>query len=114
VSESVPTRGSQLMCPITRALLWVDVIAKVVTCRAFRPSYPINHCFPRQEGWLIAWFRCPCGHVAEVIPRDGYEIASVSHLHARARVAGGSEPVRMQEVPAPALAPTPEPEFAAA
>ena len=57
----------------------------------------------------MAWFRCPCGHVAQVTPRDGYEIASVSHLHTRARVDGGSEPVRMEEVPAPARVPTPEP-----
>ena len=41
-----------------------------------------------QEGWLMAWFRCPCGHVAQVTLRDGYEITSVFHLHARARVAG--------------------------
>jgi hypothetical protein len=57
----------------------------------------------------MVWFRCSCGHVAEVTPRDGYEIASVSHLHTRARVDGGSEPVRMEEVPAPARVPTPEP-----
>jgi hypothetical protein len=62
----------------------------------------------------MAWFRCSCGHVAEVIPRDGYEIASVSHLHTHARVASGSDPVRMEEVPAPALAPTPEPALAGA
>ena len=57
----------------------------------------------------MAWFRCSCGHVAEVTPRDGYEIASVSHLHNGARVGGGSEPVRMEEVPAPAPVSTPEP-----
>ena len=57
----------------------------------------------------MAWFRCPCGRVVQVTPRDGYELASVSHLHACARVAGGSDPVRMEEVPAPSLAPTPEP-----
>jgi hypothetical protein len=60
----------------------------------------------------MVWFRCPCGHVAEVIPRDGYETASVSHLHVRARIAGGSEPVRIEEVPAPAPASTPEPALA--
>ena len=56
----------------------------------------------------MAWFRCPCGRVVQVTPRDGYELASVSHLHACARVAGGSDPVGMEEVPA-SLAPTPEP-----
>ncbi len=60
----------------------------------------------------MAWFRCPCGHVAEVTPRDGYEIVSVYHLHTRARVDGGGEPARMEEVPAPAPAPTPEPVLA--
>ncbi len=62
----------------------------------------------------MVWFRCPCGQVAEVTPRDGYEIASVFHLHTRARVADGSEPVRMQEVPAPAAVSTPEPALAGA
>jgi hypothetical protein len=62
----------------------------------------------------MTWFRCPCGHVAEVAARDGYEIASIFHLHIRARVAGGSEPVRMEEVPAPAHVPTPEPALAGA
>jgi hypothetical protein len=60
----------------------------------------------------MVWFHCSCGHVAEVTPRDGYEVASVSHLHTGARVAGGSEPVRMEEVPAPAHVPTPEPALA--
>jgi hypothetical protein len=62
----------------------------------------------------MAWFRCLCGHVVEVIPRDGYEITSVFHLHTHARVAGGSEPVRMQEVPAPGPVSTPEPALAGA
>ena len=62
----------------------------------------------------MAWFRCPCGHVAQVTLRDGYEITSVFHLHARARVAGGSEPVRMEEVAAPAPAHTTEPVLAGA
>jgi hypothetical protein len=62
----------------------------------------------------MAWFLCPCGHMAEVTPRDGYEIASVSHLHSRARVAGESESVRMKEVPAPAPTHTTEPVLAGA
>jgi len=62
----------------------------------------------------MAWFRCPCGHVAQVTLRDGYEITSVFHLHARARVAGGSEPVRMEEVPATAHVSTLEPALAGA
>jgi hypothetical protein len=62
----------------------------------------------------MAWFRCSCGHVAEVSPRDGCDIASVFHLHTPAQVAGGSEPVRMEEVPAPASVSTPEPALAGA
>lgn len=60
----------------------------------------------------MARFCCPCGHVAEVTPRDGYEIVSVYHLHTRARIDGGSEPVRMEEVPAPIPAPIREPALA--
>ena len=30
----------------------------------------------------MAWFRCPCGHVAQVTLRDVYGITSVFHLHA--------------------------------
>ena len=62
----------------------------------------------------MAWFRCSCGHLAEVIPRDGYEIASVYHMHTRARVAGGNGPMRMEKAPAPTPAPTPEPALAGA
>jgi hypothetical protein len=62
----------------------------------------------------MAWFRCSCGHVAEVSPRDGYEIASVYHMHTRARVASGSEPVRMEEVQAPVSVSMPEPALAGA
>jgi hypothetical protein len=57
----------------------------------------------------MAWFRCPCGHAVQVIPRDGFEIASVYHLHPRTPVAAGSEPVRMREAPATAHVSTPEP-----
>jgi hypothetical protein len=60
----------------------------------------------------MAWFRCPCGHEAQVTPRDVYEVVSVYHLHARARVGGGTEPVRMEEVPVPVSAPAPEPALA--
>ena len=50
----------------------------------------------------------------EVSPRDGYELALVYHMHTRARIAGGSEPVRMEEVPATAHVSTPEPALAGA
>ncbi len=60
----------------------------------------------------MAWFRCPCGHVAQVTPRDGYEVVSVYHLHIRVRVTGGTEPVRMEEIPVLASAPAPEPALA--
>ena len=62
----------------------------------------------------MAWFRCPCGHVARVTParrlRDYLSLPPAR----RARVAGGSEPVRMEEVPATAHVSTPEPALAGA
>jgi hypothetical protein len=62
----------------------------------------------------MAWFRYPRGHVVQVIPRDGFEIASVYHLHPRTRVAAGSEHVRMREVPALTPVSAPEPVVAGA
>lgn len=57
----------------------------------------------------MAWFRCQCGYIAQIEPRDG-EIVSVYHLHTRLRVDGTAQIFRMEPLPDP----VPEPALAAA
>ncbi len=57
----------------------------------------------------MAWFRCPCGYVAEIEPVFG-EIVSVYHLHAEARLDKTTQVARMDPLPDP----VPEPVLAMA
>jgi len=49
----------------------------------------------------VAWYRCPCGFMAEATPRFGDSIVSVSHLHRATRADRVSSIVRMEEMPDP-------------
>jgi hypothetical protein len=46
----------------------------------------------------MSWYRCSCGFVAELTPRFGNTIVSVTHLHRAAHVDGSSVPERMVEI----------------
>jgi hypothetical protein len=48
----------------------------------------------------MAWFRCPCGYLAELKPLAG-EIVSVYHLHNDARLDKTAQPCRMERLPDP-------------
>jgi hypothetical protein len=48
----------------------------------------------------MAWFRCSCGHIAEVEPVAG-EIVSVYHLHGAARLDKSALLERMELLPDP-------------
>ena len=48
----------------------------------------------------MAWFRCPCGYMAEIEPRSG-EIVSVYHLHTQARIDKTTHLSRMDPLPDP-------------
>lgn len=57
----------------------------------------------------MAWFRCPCGYIAEIEAVAG-EIVSVYHLHAEARLDKRAHLSRMELLPDP----VPEPVLVAA
>jgi hypothetical protein len=57
----------------------------------------------------MAWFRCPCGYIAEVEAKVG-EIVSVYHLHSDARLDKTAQLCRMELLPDP----VPEPVLVAA
>lgn len=48
----------------------------------------------------MPWFRCACGHMAEVEPVAG-EIVSVYHLHRGARLDKTAQLQRMEPLPDP-------------
>lgn len=57
----------------------------------------------------MAWFRCPCGYIAEVEAVAG-EIVSVYHLHTATRLDKTAQLSRMERLPDP----VPEPVLVAA